>query len=103
MQSSTTPVPRHHVGKSDRIKRKHCTQESQEVSPFLGCKEQTRKYNKDKRETKITKKIHKRSTALEWSVKKIKDNFCRSKIVPKSHELAHCYTIGINDSKKNCI
>ena len=45
-------------------------QESQEVSPFPGCKEQTRQYNKDKHETWITKMIHKRSTFFERSAKK---------------------------------
>ena len=52
---------------------KHHTQESQEVSLFSAGdhkakNKQTRKH--DKHETQITKMIHKRSTALERSVKK---------------------------------
>ena len=35
------------------------------------CKEQTRRHNKDKPEIKITKRIHKRSTALGRSLKKL--------------------------------
>ena len=35
-----------------------------------GCKEQTRQYDKDKHKTQITKRIHKRGTTLEQSVRK---------------------------------
>ena len=62
------------IQESDKHRRKHNSQESQEVSPFpasdcLGCKKQTRQHIPDKHETLITKTIHKRSTALEQSVK----------------------------------
>ena len=64
MKSSTT-VPRltgDTIWQSDKITRKLHIQESQDVSPFpaggsKGCKEQTRQYNKDKRETLKTKNL----------------------------------------------
>ena len=59
---------------SNKITIKHHTQESQEVNPFsTGDHKATTniKRKNDKHETKITKMIHKRSTALERSVKNI--------------------------------
>ena len=64
-QESNHHVP-HLTGKRLNT-RKH--QECQEASPFPGWKEQTRPYAKDKHETKVTKRSHKRSTALERSEK----------------------------------
>ena len=40
-----------------------------------GFKEQTRQYDKDKHEKQMTKRIHKRSTTLERSVRKLMEGF----------------------------
>ena len=56
-------------------RRKHHIQESQVVSPFPAgdYKAGRNRHDSmtDKHDTYITKKIHKRSTALEWSVRKL--------------------------------
>ena len=61
----------------DKNTRKHHTQESQEVSPYPAGDHnaaRNRKYSiTDKHDTKIAKRIHKRSTALEWTVKIMED------------------------------
>ena len=56
-ESIESHLTRDTIWESDKNTRKHHTQESQEVGPCPagdlanGCKEQTRQYNKDKRET----------------------------------------------------
>ena len=70
IQSSTTP-DQDNTWKSNEITIKHHTQESQEVSPFpVGDHKATanRQETWQTRNT-VTKMIHKRSTALERSVK----------------------------------
>ena len=53
------------IWKNDKITREH--QHTRELSQqvITRLKVQTRQHNKDKRETKITKRIHKRSITLE--------------------------------------
>ena len=70
IQSSTTPDPRNHKGKKQKY-NKHNQQEPR-GQPFpsrwlQGSNEQTRKHEKHK--TQKTQMIHKRSTALERSIK----------------------------------
>ena len=54
IQSCTTPDTGHHMGMRQKHNKKHLTHESQEARLFptenhsLGCKEQTRQYDKDK-------------------------------------------------------
>ena len=63
-----------HLTQNTIWERKHHIQESKEVSPFLAGDHKAainRQGNTtDKHETNITKKIHKRSTALGQTVKK---------------------------------
>ena len=60
---------------SDNNTRKHHIQERQEVSPFQAGSHKAARNRQDSmtdtHETQITKKIHKRSTDLERSVKKL--------------------------------
>ena len=66
--SKTTPDSEHHMGKWQIFKRKKAsyTKEPRGSRWPQGCKEQTRQH--DRHETQITKRIHKRSTALERPV-----------------------------------
>ena len=74
IQSSTTPDAGHHMRKWQNSRIRHI-QESQEASP-LPAGDQKAAWKRhdsmtDKDETQITKRIHKRSTALERSVRKL--------------------------------
>ena len=75
IQSSNTPDPGHHMGKSQKHKKTSHTREPID-SPFQsgGHKATWNRQismTKTKTKHKITKMIHKRSTALEWSLRKL--------------------------------
>ena len=57
------------VRESDKNTRKHNTQESKEVSPFQAGDHKAARNRQGSIITKITTRIHKRSTALERSEK----------------------------------
>ena len=83
-QSNTTPGAGHHMGKWHKRKKTSHTREPR-GHPFpsgwpQGCKEQTIKYHRQF-ETHITQRIHRRSTALERSVKKYKWFFLETYIL----------------------
>ena len=66
------------IKKSDKGTRKHHTKESEEVNPVqsgdhkAARNKQDSLYNLQRQERNtITKRIHKRSTALEWSVRQL--------------------------------
>ena len=56
-------------------KNKHHTLDTQDVSPFAAGdhKAARNRHDKDRHETQMTKSIHKRSTTLERSVRKLPD------------------------------
>ena len=62
------------IWESGKHTRKHHTQESQEVSSFPASDQKDARNRQDsvkaKHKTRLTKRIHKRSTALERSVRK---------------------------------
>ena len=72
IQWSTTPVQGHHMEKWQHT-RKHHILESQEFSPFRAGnhKAARKRQDKDKNETQITKRIHKRNTAKSYSLKSL--------------------------------
>ena len=59
------------IWKSSKNTRKYHLQKSQDVSIFLAGDHNAAKNGQDRHETQITKLIHKRSTALEHSVKNL--------------------------------
>ena len=60
------------------------------------CKEQTRQYDRQTRYTNNKKRIHKRNTALEWSVKRLKDLNLMTVPASDKHELQ----INLKDPQK---
>ena len=70
IKSSTTPDPGHYMGKKQNYNKHHPHEPRGQPFPSSrpqGSIKQTRKH--DKHNAEITQTIHKRSTALEWSVK----------------------------------
>ena len=59
------------IRESDKNTRKYNIQESQEVSPFTAGDHKAARNSKDKHETKITKRIHKKEHHLGTVSKKI--------------------------------
>ena len=70
IQSSTTPVPRHQMGKWEKHQKTSHTREPRGrafPSKWLqGCKEQTRQYDSDSHKTQITCKYILGDDALIW-------------------------------------